>query len=173
MRLFLDLDGVIVDFAQGCIDWYNLDCNVKDFTKWSKIFKYFTGYEKDFWEGLTDKFWVELKFTKEAKEILELLKDVKPCILTSPGHTGAGGKQQWIRKNLPDYFKDGRYLIGPAKHYLATSDSLLIDDSQENCRKFEEAGGYSILIPRPWNDLRDNDLITYLKGKLESWRILE
>lgn len=157
MRIFLDLDGVIVDFANGIIDWYNLNCSPKDFKKWNDVFKFFNGTEHDFWNNLTDDFWVNLNFTKEAKTILTLLEDFKPCILTSPGWTGAGGKQKWLRKNLPKYFKEERYLIGPAKHYLAHAFSLLIDDSENNVEKFREAGGNAILVPRPWNSLRDKE----------------
>ena len=168
MRVFLDLDGVIVDFAKGCIEWYNLDCTPEDWKEWLDIFKYYTGDESKFWEGLTDKFWLELEFTKEAKRILTLLRPMKPCILTSPAWTGAGGKQQWIRKKLPDFFKEDRYLIGPAKHYLAHENALLIDDADENVQRFREAGGHAILIPRPWNSLSDEDVLIHLKNSLDS-----
>jgi hypothetical protein len=167
MRIYLDLDGVIVAFAEGVIKWYDLNCTTEDITGWGVIFKYFPGSEAAFWEGLTTKFWLELKFTREANQILTLLKPIKPCILTSPPHNGAGGKQQWIRKNLPDYFKDGRYLIGPAKQYLAHNNALLIDDSDENIDKFENAGGHAILVPRPWNRLRGNDIMKHIKTELK------
>lgn len=169
MRLFLDLDGVIVAFAEGVIKWYDLDCTPEDFKEWGAIFNFFTGSETEFWQGLTDKFWVGLGFTKEAKRILTLVGPMKPCILTSPSHTSAGSKQQWIKENLPDYFKDGRYLIGPAKHFGAHAESLLIDDSEENIDKFIEAGGYAILVPRPWNRLRGKDVLAHLKKELKEW----
>ncbi len=168
MKIFLDLDGVIVAFAEGVIKWYNLDCTTEDFEEWGAIFDFFSGSEKDFWEGLTDKFWLGLEFTKEAKQILTLVEPMKPCILTSPSHTSAGSKQQWIRENLPDYFKGGRYLIGPAKDFGAHSESLLIDDSEENIDKFRKAGGHTILVPRPWNKLRGEDILQHLKNGLDS-----
>jgi 5'(3')-deoxyribonucleotidase len=169
---FLDLDGVIVDFAQGCIDWYNLDCTPEDFTEWGAIFDFFTGKEIDFWEGLTDKFWIGLGFTKEAKRILTLVGPMKPCILTSPSHIGgSGGKQQWIKENLPDYYNEERYLIGPAKNYMAHKNSLLIDDAEENVDKFRKGvngnGGHAILVPRPWNRLRGNDVLKHIKTELD------
>lgn len=171
---YLDLDGVIVDFAQGCIDWYTLDCTPEDFKDWGFIFNFFSGSEKDFWEGLTDRFWLGLNFTKEAKRILTLVEPMKPCILTSPARTGAGGKQQWIRENLPDYFNEDRYLIGPAKHYLAHKNSLLIDDSEENVDRFRKGvkgnGGMAILVPRPWNRLRGNDVLKHIKTELDKLR---
>ena len=166
-KYFLDLDGVIVAFAEGVIKWYNLDCTPEDFKKWGAIFNFFTGSEATFWEGLTDKFWLGLEFTKEAKRILTLVEPLKPCILTSPSHTSAGSKQQWIKENLPDYFNDGRYLIGPAKHFGAHSESVLIDDAEENIDKFKNEGGHVILVPRPWNRLRGNDVLEHIKTELD------
>ena len=167
MRYFLDLDGVIIAFAEGVIKWYNLDCSPEDFKKWGAVFNFFSGSEKVFWEGLTDKFWLGLEFTKEAKRILTLVEPLKPCILTSPSHTSAGSKQQWIKENLPDYFNDGRYLIGPAKHFGAHSESVLIDDAEENIDKFKNEGGHVILVPRPWNRLRGNDVLEHIKTELD------
>jgi len=166
MRIFLDLDGVIVDFAKGVIEWYNLNCKPEDWKSWGDIFKYYKKSERNFWDGLTDKFWIDLEFTKEAKEILTLVEPFKPCILTTPSWTGAGGKQQWIRKNLPDYFNDDRYLIGPPKWLLAPGNSLLIDDAEENIRKFCASGGIGILVPRPWNYLHRENVIEHLKRSL-------
>ena len=166
LRVFLDLDGVIIDFAQGCIDWYNLDCTPEDFLHWGAIFKYFNGNESEFWDGLTHKFWLGLKFTKEAKRILTLVDPLKPCLLTSPPWHGAGGKQDWIQNEMPDYFKDGRYLIGPAKHYAAWKESVLIDDSEDNIEKFKDAGGHAIMVPRPWNNLRGKDVLKHIKNGL-------
>ena len=164
---FLDLDGVIVNFAQGCIDWYNLDCKKEDFKYWGAIFDYYEGTEASFWNGLTTKFWVGLKFTEEAKRILTLVEPLKPCILTAPPQNGAGGKQLWIQKFLPNYFTEKRYLIGPAKHYLAHGQSLLIDDSEDNVDKFRKVGGHAILVPRPWNRRRDQDVLKHIKEGLK------
>lgn len=163
---FLDLDGVVVDFAQGCIDWYNLDCKPEDIKFWGAIFDFYKGTEASFWEGLTTEFWVGLKFTKEANDILTLLEPLKPCILTAPPWKGAGGKQEWIQKQMPDYFNEKRYLIGPGKHFLAHSQSLLIDDSEDNVDKFREFGGNAILVPRSWNRRRGQDILQHIKEGL-------
>jgi len=48
MRMFLDLDGVIVDFAKGAIEWYNLDCTPEDWKSWGDIFKYYKKSETSF-----------------------------------------------------------------------------------------------------------------------------
>tara|TARA_B100000700_G_C14367978_1_gene544625 strand:+ start:90 stop:317 length:228 start_codon:yes stop_codon:yes gene_type:complete len=42
-------------------------------------------------------------------------------------------------------------MLGSHKHLLAKPDVVLIDDSDEKCRKFIEAGGHAILLPQPWN----------------------
>ena len=166
MRVFLDLDGVVVDFVQGLIDWFNLDFKHEDCQNYEDIYKFYPGTKADLWESLPDRFWAELNFTKEAVEILTFLEPLKPCILTSPVWTGAGGKQQWIRKNLPNYFDEKRYLIGPAKDYAAHKGSLLIDDAEDMVEKFQNAEGYTILVPRPWNYLRGKDVLTHIKNSL-------
>jgi len=150
--VFLDLDGIIRDFVQGVIDKFNLDITHKDVTHWD----YFT---KDlnlpnFWGELDYDFWMKLKFTKEAKKVLKIVKPYKPIILTSPTYDSAGATQQWIKARLPEYFNEDRYLIGPAKWACANENAALIDDAEHNIDGFKERGGYGIMWPAPWNRAR-------------------
>ena len=46
------------------------------------------------------------------------------------------------------------YQIGPRKELNAKSGAILIDDSDDNIRKYREAGGTAILFPQPWNERR-------------------
>ncbi len=157
-RVFLDLDGVIVNFAQGVIDLYKLSCKFEDLTHWGAILEYSGKTPAEFWGGLTEDFWYGLRMFPEAKMLLDLLKPYNPCILTSPSYISAGARQQWIRLWMSDYFQDGRYLIGPAKKYVAREGALLIDDSPDNITAWRKAGGEGFLFPRPWNNSRDWDL---------------
>ena len=59
------------------------------------------------------------------------------------------GKLEWIKKNCPRYIS--HFLFGPARKALAHREAFLIDDRDKNTIEFEENGGNSILIPRPWN----------------------
>jgi len=162
--LFLDLDGVIVDFISGVIDWYGLDAKHDDVTGWNMIVEMSGMSVPEFWEGLdTYRFWRNLRMYDYAQDILELIDEahVQPCLLTSPAWHTAGYKQDWIQKNLPDYFNKGRYLIGPAKGFCSypnPNGSYLMDDSDKNCDLFNLFGGQAIVFPQPWNALRDIDV---------------
>ena len=55
-----------------------------------------------------------------------------------------------------------QFLIGPSKHLCAKPGVLLIDDSDKNVAAFQEQGGSSLLVPRPWNSLHGRDPMSYL-----------
>ena len=160
-KIFLDLDGVVRDWTRGIIKWYSLDCFAQDVTTWN----FFEGYvkeqlnmsPKEFWEGQTATFWETLPFTQDAPKILDIMGHIQRTgttsvfILTSPTLTNAGSTQTWIRKNMPVYFNEKRYIIGPPKYACASPDSLLIDDAEKNAFAFWDAGGDVFLYPQPWN----------------------
>ena len=151
-KIFLDVDGVLADFSGAAINLLDLDITNDDITHWNSILEYAGMSVTQFWSHFDDNFWANLvKKTPECDEIVKLLEEYRPCLLTAPPFIGAGGKQEWIRKNLPDFFYDGRYLIGPAKEYVAHKNAILIDDSDANIEEWKEQGGTGILVPRPWN----------------------
>jgi len=155
--IFLDLDGVVVDFIQGVIDWYGLDTSYDLMNHYQSILEV-TGMSKSaFWKGLTEEFWKDLKWTSEGKEFYSWLKTlgVPIVVLTKPTLNRATGKQQWIMREMPTLFKEGRYLIGGSKHHVAGPGKLLIDDDFEgNYIKWKEHGGTAVLYPQPWNPER-------------------
>lgn len=175
MRILLDLDGVMVDFISGAFEVHGIK-NLKheDVTQWY-IEELIDMTPDEFLSKLDRKFWMNLKMYPWAMELIDICyKFADPfdvCLLTSPGGAAAGGKQQWIRENLPEFFKTGRYLIGPAKEMCASEHTVLIDDSDVNCVKFERAGGKAILFPQYWNETRHLVLsrLEYTRGKLEDY----
>ena len=154
-QVFLDLDGVIVDLIRPAYARHGLALDYKNHHNWEVDLSCFPGTASAFWEGLTPAFWEGLPFTEEAPFLLEFLKPYKPTILTSPTRNSATAKLLWLRKNLPDYYHSKRYLIGPGKIACAREGAFLIDDREETCLKWEDAGGTAILVPRPWNSRRD------------------
>lgn len=167
----LDLDGVVVDFIGGACRMYGFDPEdipwiVGDHTFTPEMI----GVEltkKEFYEGFTFGFWADLDFTPEAKTILNLMHNRNTTILTRPTAFGAGGKQAWIKKNLPRYFYKKKYLIGPDKAACAHPGALLIDDSDDMIKQFRAAGGHGILFPRIWNSNHHiKDPVLYLRACL-------
>ena len=169
-RIFLDIDGVLRDWEGGVFKWF--ECEPVPVINWgtvcNHICKEYGISEQYFWDKQTINFWIGLKMYPYSQKILSLLPIKKTCLLTSPTLNNAGFSQQWIRNNIPEYFNNKQYIIGPAKQFCASPDSLLIDDADVNIEKFKEAGGNAILFPQPWNKNRDliERRLDYLKMKL-------
>jgi 5'(3')-deoxyribonucleotidase len=158
---FLDLDGVLADFVGGI-------CRVFDITReqlyerwpegdWS-VYKALQISEDQFWTDIDAwgiRFWRELQPLSDYRQILETVEErfgaKNVAILTSPPRNplAVAGKVEWIQTHLPDYRR--RFFVGPDKQLLAHANAVLVDDYDENIRKFREAGGQAVLCPRRWN----------------------
>lgn len=157
-RIFLDMDGVLVDYYGGV-----LRATIGDTNPWP--YKSTPG-KWNFYEehGVTTgqvaplmdaDFYSELKWLPDGREILELCEaTVGPrnvFLLSSPWDTNGcfEGKMEWVRRNMKGY--ERRVLIGPCKEACAHPDACLIDDADKNCNAFAACEGKAILYPRPWN----------------------
>lgn len=163
MKGLVDLDGVMANFMDGAArrhglpNPYEADANATAYDCWELM-----GLTEDeFWEPLDEEFWINLEPMPDADAILlhveKRLGKENVCFLTSPckRHSRcASGKVEWIAKHYPEYSR--RFLVGPSKHFCAHPGALLIDDYEVNCQKFSAHGGRAILVPRPWNRLRDS-----------------
>lgn len=162
--IYLDLDGVLCDFAKGvaklagvnpaamngpvnCHWWGVVDVlSAQHGREWSReeFLQLIDDAGHDFWTGLEKYPWCD--------DLYELCTSFAPTvIMTSPGRdpSSASGKMQWINENLRDV---RRFAITPCKHHMSHPNSLLIDDSTEFCGKFSEHGGEVYLFPQPWSD---------------------
>lgn len=158
MNVYLDMDGVIVDFVGGCLKAHNrTDLTHEDI----KDFCFYDAWgisEKDFWEPIqTKEFWEDLEWTPWGKELFSRLESYQRNgyidrleIVTRPNYKCPGsvtGKLSWIDKNIPGF---ERITFTRDKHLMAKT-GILIDDSQKNYEEFVQAGGKAILVPQPWN----------------------
>ena len=167
-QIFLDMDGVIVDLMVGIEAFFF--CKL-DHSDYNINFMKDLGYTReDFWNKCTSLFWASLPKTLDANVILSIVEPYKPVILSSPPNSGVAnsfiGKTSWVKHNLPEYYKEGRYFFGVAKHLLAHPDAILIDDHEVNIEAFVKAGGKGILVPRPWNYLRDEIPALHIQTEL-------
>ncbi len=140
-EIFIDMDGVLADF----------------FTEWGKLMG-----KKD-WRDIgpenisvaldkikqTENFWLDLPLTSNAKNLINLVKQLKGeyNILSSPlpgDEKSEPHKRQWIKKNL-SFFPPKKVLIRHDKESFATQSdgtpNILIDDYGVNVRKWEASGG--------------------------------
>ena len=136
LKIFCDMDGVLVDFIRG---YYEL--TGRDITG-----AYHT--DKKFWEPIDKagyQFWVNLNWTSDGKELWDYIKKYNPELLSSPSiqNDSRVGKHNWVKKELP-----GVHLIlrsADKKSEFATPDSILIDDRPSNVEQWISAGGIGIL----------------------------
>lgn len=142
-KVYLDMDGVICDFEKAVKDLgpglaagLSKDANPEDKeTMWKTIDK--AGAD----------FWANMEWTEDGKKIWELVKDLNPVLLSSPGKIrfAPAGKENWVKKNIPGtplFLETDKYQYAQG---VENEGAILIDDTQENISTWEKAGGKGIL----------------------------
>lgn len=140
-KLFLDMDGVLVDYASG----YR-----KNFVGSPNSTK------EEFYYQSKVAFWAKMDWIVGGKELYQAAKDLFEgvYILSSSGtqdplkgKIADEGKRLWIKKNMPDMSMD-RVFIVPGKERkpdYASKTSILVDDMPITIKLWNAAGGYGIL----------------------------
>jgi 5'(3')-deoxyribonucleotidase len=165
-RIYLDMDGVITDLVWSAMNYWEAplfhegmypdDCgwNVVKATNICREERGLRPLESaEFWDGLDYGFWRNLVMYPQAPEFIEYVEQFGEVYLaTSPTLSSecVAGKFDWVKENLPQYSR--RLIITADKTPMAGSRTVLIDDRDRNCSRFEAAGGLAVLFPRPWND---------------------
>lgn len=172
--VYLDLDDVLADFRTAACNLIGADpeetnrlCREKN--EWD-ISKAHGIPSHVLWTKIAEKgeaFWTSLSLLGHATELIELVaktnclfqtgrselanKSKHVYVLSSPGidpeGTATVGKLLWLKRNFGKGYTNG--IITPHKELLARPGSILIDDKPENCERWEQAGGSSILFPGP------------------------
>ena len=140
-KIYCDMDGVLSDFEE-----HFKSLNTKKLTADQYKNKY--GIEK-FWDFIDIdnklKFWVEMPWMPDGKELWDAIKDKKPTILSAPSKSPSSrlGKRLWVQNNI-----SGAPLILAAaekKKNYARKDAILIDDRISNINDWNNSGGIGIL----------------------------
>lgn len=163
-RIFLDVDGVLADFAGAAVracgfpdlvpsHWHFYeDMGLTAEGMWERIHA-----DPLFWENLPEYEWYE--------ELVDMCLSIAPVtIVTHPAdHPDSwAGKYLWLKERA---WAHDDIVMTSQKHLLAGPGRLLIDDSDSNTDKWHDAGGVAWLFPRRWNQLRHigNDPMRYVK----------
>ena len=137
MILFVDLDGVLADFAgrfkefgHGTIDEFTKRHDHDDAILWSFIKK------------SDPEFFLNLKMMPDGKELWNYIKQFDPTILTKiPQWARASAdKKKWVKKHLGDV----KVITTTKKEKYVEPDAILIDDMDENLEAWKKAGGVGI-----------------------------
>ena len=141
-EIYVDMDGVLADFFG---EWARL-MKVDHFTKIDK--------EHEIGDALqrirdTDDFWLRLPMLPQARELLNLIKNVKGeyNICSTPLQDDPNSekhKRTWIEKNLSSFPPKNIYITSDKPQYATNADgtpNILIDDFGRNVSQWEAAGG--------------------------------
>lgn len=170
MITFIDMDGVLVDFAGGVASLFGIEKSVVE-ANGSEVCKAANVSREEFWrriESAGKEWWETLPpypWTQRLVSACERLGDV--YVATSPptGAVSAGsGKMAWLRRSLPKVYSGRRFFIGTHKHLFAGPGRVLVDDDMRKHAAFAKAGGRAVLFPRPWNAAHGADPWKLVEG---------
>jgi hypothetical protein len=137
MKIYCDMDGVLVDFERGYNNLTGREVPGVDST-----------YDKkNFWSDIAKAgkgFWAELNWMSDGPQLWDYIKQYNPKLLTAPSREESSriGKQEWVDKHIP-----GTSIIfkkAEDKKDLADSNSILIDDRKNNIEQWINVGGIGI-----------------------------
>jgi 5'(3')-deoxyribonucleotidase len=177
-QICLDVDGVLADFTRAALPLFGKDPDefVRNWPPGCYYLSEALGLSvREFWAPIDRagwRFWADIPALPEARDLFALCQRTAPTVIvTTPSlHTSSvGGKVTWLQKMFGRGFRD--YFVGARKEFCARPGSVLIDDFEDNCRTFSNAGGRSILFPQPWNSAHGApeaaDRLRYVKWNLE------
>jgi len=152
--MFVDLDGVLVNFDKGYQkltgkSTHHADVQVK----------------KDFWKTFNNsiksqntsefKYWSELEWMHDGKQLWNYIKKYTPYILTAPTYNPESkeGKSLWVTKHLDNvrklYFKSAA-----TKAEYSRKNRILIDDRAATIDDWNARGGVGILHTNAANTIK-------------------
>ena len=145
-RIYIDMDEVLVDTHTGLMAWHGIkndpykiaeNCGNRNTHKMINMSWY------DCWYKPNYKFWESLPPMPWAKQLVELSEEFTPgevYFLTSPVPNGhcSHGKQLWVNQHFPKHSK--KLIIAHCKYAVVDTNSILLDDSYSNEKKFIDEG---------------------------------
>ena len=176
MRVFFDLDGVLVDFDGGMQKAHNRTIDFPVNQQRPFYIESVWGLTaEEFWQPThTIEFWSGLQWTHDGQALIEVVREFVPDknigVLSSPAlhPTCAGGKLKWVATHMP--WVRSRTFIGSRKDFLAHQNAILLEDNEDKYNRFIKAGGHSILVPRHWNSnyQHANNTVQYVREQMQT-----
>jgi len=164
-HIYLDMDGVLVDFHHGFQQLCGIEEPIRGH-EWPLTttlqehvgLDYAVCRQKS--AEAPEAFWRTMEATpyglliamacdqvaRQNEAVLSILTD------TSGSHLAALGKVGWLHDHMPIF---APHFCGTTKKPLfANPEALLIDDSHHVAEEFVKAGGRAIVLPQVWNQWR-------------------
>ncbi len=164
ITVYLDLDGVLVNWLQATLTLLDLDYSDTDLQqKIKNDYNYLDELVgipnlKKTLNLAGSEFWKNLDFLPWGRNLVKAISAKYPtCFLTSPGlfAEAAKGKMQWQQKHFPDI----PIIICRHKNWVAGPNKYLIDDDEGQTTRFALEGGRSWLWPQQFNLLTDEQKV--------------
>lgn len=174
--VYLDMDGVLVDFVAGAMAAHGASMDKLIPGEWY-IEKWLGITLEEFWAPCQGHdFWANLPWLPDGMEIISLLLERVPFdhvwLLTSPSHDPGSfsGKYAWIQRHLPGWAR--RVIMAPSKWPLARRGAVIIEDNDTVVSDWKARGSESILMPRLWNSRHEFlfAAIDYLEMRLDEMK---
>lgn len=175
IRIFLDQDGVLANFADASVKLHASISNCSEEyepSSWD-YYKDWGISSNEFWHLINEKedFWHNLEKFEYFDDLIKLIENYDPNfkILTSPTNAENcyAGKFYWLNQNFQFKVGDRAILHSDKSALVKDEDCVLIDDAEHNCEEWETAGGCAILFPQQWNSNRSvTDKVGYVKSEL-------
>lgn len=150
MDIFLDMDGVLCDFAGGvCALFGKPGPSAGDPAQ--ALHEYLGVPKGVMWSRIGEvgaRLWENLEPLPWAQDLVAWSRSHGNLyIATSPAlHPGSlSGKMVWLQRRFGKQFRD--FIVSPHKHLLAAPGRLLIDDTTRQVDAFRASGGAAILFP--------------------------
>ncbi len=143
-KIFLDMDGVIVDFMEAVYKLFKLT----DFRDWEAM-----GKEKytDI-NNMGEKWWSQMKWTSDGKKLWSYIKGYDVTILSATPRDPKSraismeGKKNWLNKNMGSSYGSNALIVTAVdKQKYASGNHILIDDSPRNIAQWKSRGGIGVL----------------------------
>lgn len=156
--IYLDIDGVVADFDQAVCRWFGRPV-LQHYEDGRHLWRHIGLHSDDdiqqtIWD-MPAGFWSSIPLLPWARQLVAVCEDVvgKDSVYFATAAIGsndcASGKMLWIAQHFPEMAR--RTILIRDKWMLTGPDRILIDDLENQCDKFVEHGGSSILFPQLWN----------------------
>ena len=156
MKIYFDMDGVLVDFDSARPDTSDFNHPSEELSPEMRAAK------KQFWRDIEqqENFWRDIPVMANAERLLTLAQSVGEIFILSKTPSAkhfvtgqkyvdfvADEKRKWVLKHLGKFFDEEHIIICDGnKGELAkpSAEDILVDDRRENIVEWESCGGRGI-----------------------------
>lgn len=143
-EIYVDLDGVLVDFHQFAVDQIGFHPNDWELDRTVK---------KQFWKGVDQwirdgkKFFEAMQPMEDAFVLWNHIEQHNPCVLSATGHVkhAEAEKRAWVRQHLGEKVPTILVRAAADKAVHAAPHRILIDDREKAIGPWRQKGGIGVL----------------------------